>query len=223
MSTDATPQVESTPSEQPPKPVHVRPLGRCGALAGNRIERLWAGQEKSSIRGVLAHLRRSVYAEPGSVPEIWDWTISGVSPEARTDKATREEHAVHLALCLYAVHQQSRPEPMDSRAKPFGAAVRQLADAERGDSLPLETPVYRRFIEAATSTTFEETATQLRGIISQLRAAKIPCDHAALADDFFGLQFPDRRVTVLRKWARDFDRIKSTDSANTSTPDNSKE
>lgn len=224
MTTETKPDAEVSPPEDTdevdPRARHLR---SCGKYVRRQIERLWHDRERSAVKGVMAHLRRSVNAEPGSVPEIWAWTIDDTLGNPHGDAATREECAVHMALCLYAVHQQSLGEPMDSSKVPFGAAVRRLAETRRGDSLAQETPVYRRFTAAATSTTLEEAATHVRSLIGQLNAEKIPCDHAALADDFFSLQFADHRVEVLRRWARDFDRIRVGDPASTSIPASTKE
>lgn len=189
-----------------------RRLGMCGQYVDRQIASLWRQRERSPIKGTLAHLRRSVSAEPGTVPEIWQWTIEGVPGQARGDAPTREERAVHLAMCLFAIHQQSEDTPMHVPARSFGQAVRRLADADKGDSFPQETPIYRRFMAAATSMNIDEAATYIRSITNQLNAAHIGYDHAAIADDLFQLQF-DTTGRVQRRWARDFSRLNTPEQS----------
>ena len=76
-------------------------------------------------RGELAALRRGVSRSPGELPEIWELTRVEV-PDGAGDAPTWEEIAVHTAMTLYAVHQQSRTEHMFSPGVGLGSAARRL-------------------------------------------------------------------------------------------------
>src|SRR5690606_36718107 len=84
------------------------------------------------IVAVMAHLRAALTTPPG-----YDYTILSytrvpdtfLSTEYR-DAATKEEQANHLALALYAVHQQSiYDQPMHRDGVGLGTAISQLSRA----------------------------------------------------------------------------------------------
>jgi len=154
---------------------------------------------ESRARGELAALRRGVSRSPGELPEIWELTRVEV-PESAGDAPTREEIAVHTAMTLYAVHQQSRTEPMFRPGVGLGSAARRLIG-----SPDEENPSARaRFNALVTSTTVAELRHHLRGFVSLLRARGIALDHAMLADDIFYFQQPGGAKKVRLAWARQY-------------------
>jgi CRISPR system Cascade subunit CasB len=181
---------------------HRPRLGEVGNLVHSRIARLAASRATSGTAADLARLRRSVAKPPGWDPDLWELTLSGVPGRAVSDSPTAEERAVHTALVLYAVHQQSRPEPMHVRGPGLGKAVRSLAAATQAESA-----VRRRFDAAATATTFEEVVHHMRGLITQLRAHRVPLDYGQLADDLHQLQDPWKVDAVRLRWGRQYYRI----------------
>lgn len=160
---------------------------------------------------MLAKLRRGVGKAPGSVPEIWEITIGG-SPDdwqSKGGQPSKEETAVHAALTLYAVHQQSSSEPMSVSGKDengknigpsLGGAVAKLIRQDRSN----EQAVTRRFNAVATASSFEELAHHARGLIQLLKAKGIPMDYPRFAQDLFYYQFPDRANEVRLSWGEDF-------------------
>ena len=80
---------------------------------------------ESRARGELAALRKGASRSPGELPEIWELTRVEV-PDGAGDAPTWEEIAVHTAMTLYAVHQQSRTEHMFSPGVGLGSAARRL-------------------------------------------------------------------------------------------------
>lgn len=180
-------------------------LGDTGLLVDRRVNRLQDATTGATdapwVRAVLAGLRSAVRREPGSVPEVWEWTEVEVGNHA-PDEPTAEEWAVHSALCLYAVHQQGRPEKMHRRGVGLGAAVRQLAGSDAG----LDSPVRRRFAKVLTASSTEECLHHLRGVITQFRSAQpsIGLDYAMLADDMVQLQRPGGAPTVRLRWSRQY-------------------
>ena len=150
-------------------------------------------------RGELAALRRGVSRSPGELPEIWELTRVEV-PDGAGDAPTWEEIAVHTAMTLYAVHQQSRTEPMFSPGVGLGSAARRLIGPPDE-----ENPSARaRFNALVTSTTVAELRHHLRGFVSLLRARGFALDHAMLADDVLRFQQPGGAKQVRLTWARQY-------------------
>ena len=149
-------------------------------------------------RGELAALRRGVSRSPGELPEIWELTRVEV-PDGAGDAPTWEEIAVHTAMTLYAVHQQSRTEPMFSPGVGLGSAAHDLVGRDE------ENPSARaRFNALVTSTTVAELRHHLRSFVSLLRARGIALDHAMLADDVLRFQQPGGAKKVRLAWARQY-------------------
>lgn len=171
----------------------------------NKIVPLQNGylNNRSDVVASLARLRRGVHTLPGSDPSIWTETLKDLPPEKyKGDNPTAMEQAVHAALCLYAIHQQGRrTEPMhqSGRTHSFGHATRSL-----GTSIGAEDAVRRRFEALATASSFEETLHHARGLVTQLRAAKIPLDYGQFALDLEDLQKPSRADAVRLRWGRDY-------------------
>ena len=150
-------------------------------------------------RGELAALRRGVSRSPGELPEIWE-LIRVEVPDGAGDAPTWEEIAVHTAMTLYAVHQQSRTEPMFSPGVGLGSAARRLIGPPDE-----ENPSARaRFNALVTSTTVAELRHHLRSFVSLLRARGIALDHAMLADDVLRFQQPGGAKQVRLTWARQY-------------------
>ncbi|MQS06596.1 type I-E CRISPR-associated protein Cse2/CasB [Streptomyces alkaliphilus] len=152
------------------------------------------------------------------------------SPRRRMDErdAKFEEEAVHLAVTLWALHQQSlRDEPMHVSGWPLGRSVRRLAhgksgtrdrsepsdaekepgDEKRAESEPVEeiSPTIRkRFVRIGTSTDIETLGVRLREMVLLLRASRIPLDYGLLADQLHLWQNESRRDEVRRAWGREF-------------------
>ena len=149
-------------------------------------------------RGELAALRRGVSRSPGELPEIWELTRVEV-PDSAGDAPTWEEIAVHTAMTLYAVHQQSRTEPMFRPGVGLGSAAHDLVRRDE------ENPSARaRFNALVTSTTVAELRHHLRGFVSLLRARGFALDHAMLADDVLRFQQPGGARSVRLAWARQY-------------------
>ena len=153
---------------------------------------------ESRARGELAALRKGASRSPGELPEIWELTRVEV-PDGAGDAPTWEEIAVHTAMTLYAVHQQSRTEPMFRPGAGLGSAAHDLVGRDE------ENPSARaRFNALVTSTTVAELRHHLRGFVSLLRARGIALDHAMLADDVLRFQQPGGARSVRLAWARQY-------------------
>lgn len=150
-------------------------------------------------RGELAQLRAAVTAPPGSNPAIWHLTQVPVPPHTGDDP-TPDEIAAHTALTLYAIHQQSRPDPQHLAGLSLGHAARQLVG--RGDK---ENESFRkRFNALVTSSTIGELRYHLKSFTSLLRSNSVSMSYALLAEDLVRFQRPGGAAKVRRTWARDF-------------------
>ena len=189
----------------------TRPFEPVGKVVSKKIGEL---QEpylngSSTAKARLARLRRSVTQDVADVPAIWEDTLSDiplpdnydVDDPTRNDNPTCHEVAAHVALTLYALHQQSRTKPMHVRGLGFGTAIRRLAAATDAD-----VAVTRRFAALVTASDLTEVRHHMRGLINQLRTNDIPLDYGLLADDFVALQDLDRASNTRLRWGRDFHR-----------------
>lgn len=153
----------------------------------------------------LARLRRGVGKPPGAVLDILEFTLSPeLRPPTGAEVASAQEQAVHVAMTLFAVHQQSRGERMHHRGRGLGTALRSL---HPGDQRSLPDPLARRFRMLGTADSFEELAHHLRGAVQLLRAGGEPLDYGLLADQLESWQVfgPDR---VQLAWGREFYRTR---------------
>lgn len=185
-----------------------------------RLQNKVLSQNSPQGRALLAQLRRGLATEPGELPETWEIEF-GELPESLRGTgnmtATAGEWAVHLALVLYAAHQQSQQSAMhrntdvsNGELYGFGNSVRRLANRNRstgqGEQLSLgEMP--RRFKAMVTSESIEELAYYARQLVNQMRAAGIPLDYGRFAGQIYDYQNPYRRGHVRLEWAREFSQV----------------
>jgi CRISPR system Cascade subunit CasB len=148
----------------------------------------------------------------GADPRTWELTVAGVSPWAHGDEATDEERAVHAALTLYALHQQSKDRPMHRPGSGLGAAVRALGEATHAKDA-----VRRRFEALGTAATFPELLHHARGLVGQLRSAGIAMDYARFVRDLSDWQDPTRAASVRLRWGREYHRVPRPDTRIDST------
>ena len=187
----------------PPDARRARRLGRIGLLVNQRIGGAHGLQKRyldneSLGRAEVAALRKGANRAPGELPEIWELTRVEV-PDGAGDAPTREEIAVHTAMTLYAVHQQSRSECMFVPGRGLGRAAHELVGTDE------ENPSARaRFNALVTSTTVAELRHHLRNLVSLLRSRGIALDHAMLADDIVRFQRPGGAKSVSLAWARQY-------------------
>jgi len=201
----------------PPRSAPWKELGTAGGFVDVQVRRLQEGvlRRESSSTAMLAHLRHAAGKPTGSVADIWPVTVSdSLTGPHSGDDATHAEIAVHVAMTLYAVHQQSVPNRMHQRGQGFGRALRALrpADAETD-------PVRRRFQAVGTADSLDELVHHARGLVQLLRANRHAQDYALLADQLVAWQRGDE-VRVRLQWARDFYRTEAApmDSVPTDRP-----
>lgn len=186
---------------------------RAGRLTGRLITPLQHGylKDQSHAVGALARLRRGAGKDFARTPDLWGLTDTGSLHEIpeggwplRETELVRAEDAVHVALTLWALHQQSRGTGMHrtgTRTAPqaLGTAVRRLMPP--GD---IDEPVRKRFVRAGNAPDLPALAQRLREIVVLLRGADIPLDYALLAQQLYQWQEPGGRDDVRRAWGRSF-------------------
>ena len=202
-------------------PDTTRALRRAGTFVDGRVTDLQNRLLSPTYRdpsavAALARLRRGVGKEPGEVLELLEFTVSDELAPGPDGTVGRAERAAHIALTLYAVHQQSRGERMHRRGRGVGAALRAL---HRGASGDLPDPLVRRFRMLGTADSLPELTHHLRGAVQLLRAGGEPLDYGLLADQLVTWQSGDH-ASVQLAWGRQFHRAKraDTDPADTTNP-----
>jgi CRISPR system Cascade subunit CasB len=189
-------------------------LGQHVAGTVSSLQRRFHDKDPDAV-AVLARMRRGIGREPG-----FDYTLERylVLPELLLDKpgdaATDEEHAKHVAVTLYALHQQSQRTPMHADHRGLGLAVADLVEAS--DS---RDGVRRRFAALGTAATFTEAQQHLRGLIVMLREHRIPIDYGLLADDLRTLRTPGGRARIQAVWGREFFRSRAPKAEKDTTTD----
>lgn len=179
---------------------------RAGSIVAARINALMKNPESPYTRRALAELRRGVGKEPGSVPQIWQYTHA---EDANGRTSSWRENAVHLALTQWAMHQQSKTKQMHRQGQTFGGALRLLARGQDAQA-PEKTPAYRRMMALASARSLPAITTHARGLIGLLRAQEIGFDYDGWANDLYWIQVPGHAVDVQRRWGRDFYRLQDT-------------
>lgn len=146
----------------------------------------------------LAALRRGIGRQPGAVSTMWPFYAT-LTEDGRL---TPLLFAEHVALTLFAVHQQSRTRPAHRVGVGVGTAVRALRDSDRFSVDAVD----RRFAAAATATSLTEVGVLLRGLVTQLRGidADPGLDYTRLTWDLRDWQDPERLVRVRRRWGAQY-------------------
>jgi CRISPR system Cascade subunit CasB len=207
-------------------PAPPQELGYVGQFVHQTITRLQRGylDDHSAAVAELARLRRGVGKPAGAAPDLWGLTAdeSLYGRQSRRERlrkpdpdcASDAEAAAHIALTLYATHQQSHHgDRMHVRGCALGAAVRRLMPP--GD---IEESIRRRFVQAGNAHTVEVLAQRLRELVLLLRRAGIPLDYGLLADQLEMAQDPERREWVRRAWGRSFHAYRPPRTGGPNTP-----
>ncbi|MGH3585379.1 MAG: type I-E CRISPR-associated protein Cse2/CasB [Pseudonocardia sp.] len=203
MTAQATP----TPVEPAPR------LSPTGTFVDKQVRDLQARflrvpQDPRAV-AALARLRRAVGKDPGEVMDVLEFTFGPElvrgHPESDTDPSPAER-AAHVAITLFAMHQQSRGERMHHRGRGLGLALRRLHTG----SGAIPDPIVRRFRMLGTADSFGELTHHLRGVVQLLRTASAPLDYGLLAHQLLAWQEDPTRVRMT--WGRQFYRQNRADN-----------
>ncbi|MBQ1028914.1 type I-E CRISPR-associated protein Cse2/CasB [Micromonospora sp. C97] len=212
--------VETDPSPAPARRPWVRRRKDLGDHVARTIAnlqaRLLSDASQPEAVSALARLRRGIGRAPGfdftlerylQVPEH----LLGYRP-ADDAEAADTEHAVHDAVTLYALHQQSRRERMHVNGRGLGLAMAELVRKSNGPE-----GVRRRFAALGTATTYQESIYHLRSLTTMLREHQVPVDYGLLADDLYTLRQPGGRTQIQSIWGRES--FRSQPSTDTDAPE----
>lgn len=166
--------------------------------------------DRSHAVQAVARLRRGVGRQATELPDLWGLVGIEQFQQAYFDQlgapagertALRAERAAHVAVTLWALHQQSnRAMSMHvSGGLSMGAAVRRLMAGSDSDE-----PIRKRLVRAGTATTLDVLAQRLRDLVVLLRAAEIPLDYGLLAEQLDQWQRPGGPSQVRQAWGRSF-------------------
>lgn len=198
----------------------IHDLGNVGAAVDERARQLQAGYLKdlSGSVATLAKLRRGAGKTIEETPELVGLTTNDDFYERFPLDHPRigdAESAVHEALTLYALHQQSKREKgMHRRGSDLGGAVRRLMPP--GD---IDEPLRKRFVQAQTAHTPETRIDRLRGIVKLLRANDIQLDYGLLADQLYDARTRAGAERVRRSWGRGFQAYRSPKASSAGEPE----
>ncbi|MFH8254231.1 type I-E CRISPR-associated protein Cse2/CasB [Streptomyces roseolus] len=190
------------------------PTGELVAqLAHQHISRWQRGYLSDDAKAVaaLARLRRGAGRPAGQLPDLWDLLDTQTLHETRRDgrplseaELARAEDALHTALTLWALHQQSRGTGMHQLHRPerprgLGAAVHRLMPAN-----DIDDSLRKRLVRAGNAADLTTLAQRLRDIVTLLRREDVPLDYALLAGQLYQWQWPDGADRVRIAWGRSF-------------------
>ncbi|MEV6400227.1 type I-E CRISPR-associated protein Cse2/CasB [Streptomyces sp. NPDC051907] len=191
----------------------VSPREQVARLAAQHIADLQRGYlaDQSHAVGALARLRRGAGREAGQLPDLWSLVDTGPLHEpaggaramAESELACAED-ALHVALTLWALHQQSRTAGMHQADRPdrrrgLGAAVRRMMKPGEIDE-----PLRKRLVRAGAAADLTALAQRLRDIVLLLRREGYELDYALLAGQLYTWQRPGGPGAVRREWGRSF-------------------
>ncbi|MFJ1596236.1 type I-E CRISPR-associated protein Cse2/CasB [Streptomyces sp. NPDC088261] len=204
---------------------------RVGAVTGAIIAPLQWGylNDRPEAVAALARLRRGAGKQFSEMPDLWGLADTRPlhAPPAdggrvlREDELIRAEDAVHVALTLWALHQQSQSQGMHQAHRPtaprgLGAAVRRLMPPNE-----IAEPLRKRLVRAGNAADLPAVAQRLRDLVVLLRAGDVQLDYALLAEQLYHWQEPGGRDAVRREWGRSFQAVRASDDTSGKAPGSS--
>lgn len=184
-------------------------VGEVRRYVERRIRWITSANQEAATRALMAKLRRGVGKSPGSMPEIWEIVFEDL-PESLMSygkEPSRSEWAIHVALTLFALHQQGKnfkeeSQMMHKSGESLGTAMQKLIKSDEDRKR-----IKRRFDAVTTSQSVLEISYHLRNVVQMLRKENIALDYGLLAKDIYLFQFDNARDNVRLQWGRDFYRI----------------
>ncbi|MDD9380370.1 type I-E CRISPR-associated protein Cse2/CasB [Streptomyces sp. ZAF1911] len=143
----------------------------------------------------LAALRLGLTLSAGTVPQMWRHYRSKVDDSLAArglvpDKLVAE----HMALSLFAMHQQGQARLMHARGVGLGQAARALHERFSTDG------VDGRMAAAAQARSLNAVFFAVRGLVSQLASIGQPLDYTQVLYDLQSWPYPDSRARTVRAW-----------------------
>ncbi|WP_017569816.1 type I-E CRISPR-associated protein Cse2/CasB [Nocardiopsis halotolerans] len=198
----------------------TRELREVGTTVDERVRQLQAGylQDLPGAVATLAKLRRGAGKPVEAVPELVGLTIDHGFYQLfplEHPRISDAESAVHEALTLYALHQQSKREKgMHRRGRELGEAVRRLMPPR-----DIDEPLRKRFVQAQTAHSPEIRLDRIRSIVTLLRTQDVQLDYGLLADQLYDARTRAGAERVRRSWGRSFQAYRQREEVQTDGPD----
>jgi len=175
-------------------------------FVGYRINSFVSSSNESAVRAMLAQLRRSAGKHPSANPAVWEATFKNLPNElyGSGSELSYAEVAIHMALTLFAIHQQSKDlksQLMHEDGISIGKALGLLIKAKGKDSYE---SIKKRFDRIVTADSLNELSNHLRSIVKLLRSDGITLDYKMLSMQLYNYQYEDNREAIRLSWARDF-------------------
>lgn len=209
----------TTTARSAPARARLGPVGTVVDQTVGAYQRGYRADESFSVAAV-ARLRRGVGKPPEELPDLWGLTgLDAIFQSAAIRDRDRERaaDAAHVAITLWALHQQSNRQTgmHTTNGRDLGEAVRRLMPP--GD---LDEPILRRFVQAGAAASPVALTGRLRDLVVLLKREEIALDYGVLADQIFQWHEPGGPSRVRRSWGRSFHAYRArttTDPATTST------
>ncbi|MFD6372258.1 type I-E CRISPR-associated protein Cse2/CasB, partial [Streptomyces roseolus] len=147
----------------------------------------------------LAALRLGLTVSAGQAPQMWPYYRTRVDDhQASRGLVPDRLVAEHMALALFASHQQGQSRLMHRPGVYLGTAVRALHDRFSREG------VDSRMAAAAQARSMNAVFYHLRGLVSQLAVAGQPLDYTQLLADLRSWPFPESRARTIRAWGSNY-------------------
>lgn len=200
-------------------------IGRCVNRKVRGLQKAYLSGS-ASARASLARLRRLDTAGEMNWMMVGDDIFTDL-PDLDLGQAAelKEMLSIRASMKTYAMLQQSRnwevasfPED-GSDVGSFGKACGLMA---YGDSDDGDAGVRRRLTTLESARDFRGVETSLRALVQLMRSKnpKAKLDFGLLASDLYQIQFDETRQDVYERWARDYYRAPSSNSAAAKNEDN---
>ena len=166
-------------------------------------------------KAMLAKLRRGVGKNPSDVPDIWDVTLNGFPEELTGFEgsgnfiANEAEMAVHVALTIFALHQQGNQTSVNLYNRSFATAIRNLINSDKSN----ENAIKRRFDAIITADTLLELSTHARGLVQLMKSSEnTSFNYPLFAKDLYAFQYSDGQKRIRLQWGLDFYRVRMNET-----------
>lgn len=162
-------------------------------------------------KAMLAKLRRGIGKEPSETPEVWDVTLNGLPEELIGFEGTGDfvaneaEMAIHVALTLYALHQQGTSSSANSYKRSFATSIRNLIGPDKSN----EDAIKRRFDAIITADSLLELSTHARGLVQLMKSSdRTSFNYPMFARDLYAFQYYEGSKNVRLRWGLDFYKLR---------------
>ena len=173
-----------------------------------KIGRMQALSDTGNGKAYMAELRKGVGKEPGELPILFGILLEDMPEDfmSRNGIPTKEEWACHIALTLFAWHQQGKDLKTDCMHTgdhiSVGTAFKKLKIALNDANA--EERILKKLQIIITSMDVNGFSQHLRSMIKMLAQNNIKLNYALLAADIYEWQFQDSRDAVNLRWGQDF-------------------